>query len=238
MAVHGMNTVVLFDKYDLGQYLRSTDIDDGTDLPEDTTYGSTSRTYKLGLEEGSFSFEGLYDGDADAVDQVFREAMRAAAGKIASVVIGGNTLGNPARLAKTKQGTYTVAGDVGDLVSITGECQADGGLFSGLLAATHTARTSTANGTGIDNAASTARGYVANLHVTDVSGTDPTLDVLVEHSADGSTWATLATFTQVTAAAAEQLLASSGTVNRHLRITWTIGGTDPSFTFAVTFSRR
>lgn len=69
------------------------------------------------------------------------------------------------------------------------------------------------------------------LDVTAASGTSPTLDVAVETSYDGSTWRSVAAFAQKTAAGTERKSFSG--CDRFVRITYTIGGTTPSFTFSV-----
>jgi hypothetical protein len=79
--------------------------------------------------------------------------------------------------------------------------------------------------------------FRAQLNVTAASGTTPTLDVVVEDSFDGTTWNTVATFTQKTAVGV-QALDVSGQFTDQLRVRWTIGGTTPSFTFDVKFYGR
>lgn len=73
------------------------------------------------------------------------------------------------------------------------------------------------------------------LDVTAVSGTTPSLTLSVEWSHDGATWFTadpVDTFTAVTASGKKvKLFQVKGTV---ARVTWTISGTTPSFTFSVT----
>lgn len=72
------------------------------------------------------------------------------------------------------------------------------------------------------------------LDCTAASGTSPTLDVEVQWSHDGTTWASAESadsFGQLTAAATKvEQYAIKGT---HYRVKWTIGGTSPSFTFSV-----
>lgn len=70
------------------------------------------------------------------------------------------------------------------------------------------------------------------LNVTAVAGTAPTLDVVIEDTLDGANWNTIATFAQKTAVGREVINVSTPFTNR-LRVRWTIGGTMPSFTFAV-----
>ena len=64
-----------------------------------------------------------------------------------------------------------------------------------------------------------------------VTGTSPTADVIVEHSHDGSTWATLGSFTQLTAAGTETK--TFGPVRRYIRGKATLGGTSPVFTLVL-----
>lgn len=69
------------------------------------------------------------------------------------------------------------------------------------------------------------------LNVTAASGTSPTLTVTVEHSADGSTWTTLGSFTAATAVGTQRKVFSG--LDQYVRGSWTTGGTTPSFTFSV-----
>lgn len=74
---------------------------------------------------------------------------------------------------------------------------------------------------------------IVQLNVTAASGTTPTLDVLVEHSIDKINWYTLGTFAEKVAAGTELLTLANAA--KFIRTSWTIGGTDPSFTFQVDF---
>lgn len=73
------------------------------------------------------------------------------------------------------------------------------------------------------------------LDVTAVSGTSPSLTLSVEWSPDATNWFTadpVDTFTAVTATGKKvKVFQVKGTT---ARVTWTISGTTPSFTFSVT----
>jgi hypothetical protein len=75
------------------------------------------------------------------------------------------------------------------------------------------------------------------LHVLAVSGTNPTLDVVIQSDdAEGfASGTTRGTFTQKTAVGSQFLTPVAGPVtDTHWRCTWTIGGTNtPSFTIAL-----
>lgn len=93
------------------------------------------------------------------------------------------------------------------------------------------ARTATANGTAFDS--SNMDEITAACVVTAASGTNPTLDVILQTSADGTNYYTVDSFTQKTAitAAETKVFGPLGSLSRWR---WTIGGTDtPTFTFAV-----
>lgn len=95
----------------------------------------------------------------------------------------------------------------------------------------------TANGGNVDTFGFNSAAFI--LEVGAVTGTSPTLDVKIQESADGSTgWADVsgATLTQVTASNNSQILRVEGlgtNRKRYLRGVATIGGTTPSFTFAL-----
>ena len=101
------------------------------------------------------------------------------------------------------------------------------------------ARTATGDGTGID-----LRDYDGDLMLILDSaaagaGTNPTLDVSVEHSDEASnnfTQIGTTAFTRVTTTASRQkLVISKDEAKRYVRVKYTIGGTNsPSFTFSVT----
>lgn len=119
---------------------------------------------------------------------------------------------------------------------------AGSGLSKTLVASA--ARTATGTGTQVCGFGRYEK-FTMQLAVTAASGTTPTLDVTVQHSIDGgTTWFTLATFTQKTAAGSElktesEVEAATAEVYGDcIRAIWTIGGTTPSFTFSVKISAQ
>lgn len=91
------------------------------------------------------------------------------------------------------------------------------------------ARTATANGTAFDT--SDVDEITATLAVTAASGTNPTLDVILQTTADGTNFYTAGSFTQATGTTTEAKVFSG--LGSSSRWRWTIGGTTPSFTFSV-----
>ena len=92
------------------------------------------------------------------------------------------------------------------------------------------ARTASGNGSVVEETAH-RRTLALILAITAVSGTNPTLDVTVQTSRDGSTWYTAGPFTQATATGTQRKVFA---LDRYVRLAWTIGGTDtPTFTFSA-----
>lgn len=93
------------------------------------------------------------------------------------------------------------------------------------------ARTATGN-SGIITGYGAARTLRVQLNVTAASGTTPSLTVLVEDTLDGTTFNTIGSFTAKTAVAREVITITTP-FSDQVRVSWTISGTTPSFTFAV-----
>lgn len=101
------------------------------------------------------------------------------------------------------------------------------------------ARTASGNGSAVSGMSKYTK-FAFELVVSAAAGTTPTLDVKVQHSIDGgTTWFDLVTFAQKTAAGSELKMeadvegATAEVYGDDFRVTYTIGGTTPSFTFYV-----
>jgi hypothetical protein len=126
------------------------------------------------------------------------------------------------------------------MASISGRSASSPVVRGNLLHPGSASRTSSSVGTGRELGAVTAtqRAYAA-LHVLSVSGTSPTLDVIVQSDDNGSftTPTSRVTFSQANATANRQQFSSvAGAItDTHWRVSYTIGGSNtPTFAFAVT----
>jgi hypothetical protein len=94
------------------------------------------------------------------------------------------------------------------------------------------ARTATATGTAFDT--DNLDSITGVLTVGTVTGTNPTLDVVLETTGDGTNYYTVAAFVQKTATATADAKVF-GPLGALSRWKWTIGGTaTPTFTFGIT----
>ena len=207
-----------------------------------TSLADDAYVFIPGLKSSDLSVTSMVDSDTTAGGYWDSVTTLQTAGATFPVTVApaGFTVSGPVWLANayevTAAPTSAVSGGVD--MPLTYACTSTAGFGQSLT--THAAVTTTTTGTAVDGTAASSNGGIAHLHVTAVSGTTPTCDVTIEHSVNGSTsWATLATFTQVTTAVASQrvTVAAGTTVRRYLRAVVTIAGTNPSYTLAVAFAR-
>lgn len=235
---HGKGTVVLSKEFDLSPFLNSVGVTNGVEIPETTTFGSNDRSYIAGHLEGTVSFEGLFDGTADAIDSVLTNALGNTSYSAMTVSNDGGAVGRRAVLLEAVSTSYEISSPLTDVVAISGGANANEGLDYGVWLGALSAITSTSTGTSVDNGASSTNGGVAHLHITANTRSSTTV-AKVQHSSDNSTWADLVTFTTIgTGAVTSQRVAVTGTVNRYLRALVTPASGTGSITFSIAFSRR
>jgi len=232
--IHGKDTKVFMDSTDLSSYLSSADPSRTVDVGETTTFGSSNKTFVAGEKDASVSFSGFFDPTADNIIQ----GLVGTNDKVALIGFDGVDATDDCMFGKGVTTNYGISSPVGDVVAVTFDLQASG-FFSGSVLENATV-TATGNGTARDNASSTSNGGGAFIIATSVSGTStPTLTAKITHSADNSTYADLVSFTALTSAGAEvKEVASGTTVNRYLKVVYTVSGTNPSFNVIVGFGRN
>jgi hypothetical protein len=238
--IHGKSAQVLHGAYNLSSFLNDASASADVEVAETTAFGSSAKTYIVGLKDGTVSASGMFDGAANATDDVLSASI--GSDTLAPVTIGydGTTLGNRVTILKAKTTSYEVSTPVGDVVAVSYSAQADGGLDQGVSLAALGSVSATTTGSSHDNSASTANGGVAQLHVT-ANSRSADATIKVQHSADNSTFADLATFTVVatTVTTSERVIVASGTtVNRYLRAVNTLASGTGSITYQVSFARR
>ena len=240
--VHGKSACVIVDAYDLSAYFNDVSWSQEVSADETTGFGSSDKTYIVGLGDGKISASGLFDGTATVgSDARMDAALGASTDSLLLTGPSGNSLGARVKIAAGVATNYEVSEKVTDVVETKAEFQADGGIDSGIIlaAARSVATATTTNETSQDNAASTANGGVAHLHVT-ANATSSTTIVKVQHSSNNSTWVDLVTFTTVatTVLTSERVAVAAGTtVNRYIRATSTTAGTG-AVVYTVAFARR
>lgn len=238
--IHGKSTIVLCNEFNLSTYFNEASTSRSVETAETTTFGKSAKTYITGLQDGTMSLNGLFEGSANAIDQELTDVLGVNSGMVITFAPSGTIAVGDRILSLTgKLTSYEISAPVGDVVSATSEFQADEGVGAGVSLHALSAETATGTSASVDNSASTTAGGFATLHVTANTMNNNTV-FKVQHSADNSTWADLATFSTVatTVKTAERVTVSSTTtVNRYIRASWTASGTG-SVTFHINFARR
>ena len=233
--VHGKNTKVFYNGYDLSSYLNAISIARTAEQADTTTFGASYKTFVAGFTDGTVSLGGYYDGDAGAIDALLAASLGSdTPGVLTFSTQTADAVGDVAYQASAKTTSYEVTSSLTEAVSISAEVQCSGQVDRAIVLHAHEAETSTAADASVNNGAASTNA-IAHLHVTAASA-DDTLDVIIEDSPDDSNWTTLGTFAQVSAIGSERLTITD-TVAQYVRASWTIAGSDPSFAFVVTLGR-
>ena len=234
--VHGKDSVVFVDNTDFSSYFANVDSATSADVAESTTFGATgdAKTYIAGMKDGTVGLAGFFDVTADATLQPLAKN-----GTDFDFFVGLNGY-NQCIFGVGNITNYGVSSPVGDIVATSLDVQSDNGLFNGKVYFQGSDTSTGDMGTPFDNTSSTSNGFGAIVVCTAVSGTSPTHDIKVQHSADNVTYTDLITFTQITGASSEvKTVASGTTINRYVRVLNTIGGSStPTFTGFVAIARN
>jgi hypothetical protein len=232
--VHGKGTGVLFDEFDLSSFFNQANASRVIQAVNTTTFGNDDKVYIAGVESGSVSIQGLWDGSAAAADEVLDGAI----GSESIITIapqGLATVGNKVIMLKGEDVSYQIRSTASDAVRIVAGGTADGGVrTAGVLLQPLEAETTTFNGTSVDNGGDSDFGGVGHIHVTVFSGTNAT--VKIQDSANDTDWADLITFASITGLVSERLTVA-GTVDQYLRFAITTDNFT-SMTIACSFARN
>ena len=245
--IHGKNTAVYIDEFDLTSYFTDSSVTINNDVAETTAYGDTNKTYLLGIRSGTLSLSGMWSADTDGSDEELQALLGNATTPILTIREGAAAIGSRAIIAQANETSYAITNPVADIATISADFECTPNQVSNLTFALAggvqlTAGASIAHGSlgnlsSVDNAASSANGGAGTLHVpTNTVGGNTTIKI--QHSANDSTWADLISFTMVgSSAKTSEIKAVSGTVNRYLRATASTAGSSGSITFMVAFAR-
>jgi hypothetical protein len=239
--VHGKNTVVLFGGSNLSAYFNDSSTSESVEVGETTTYGAegSSKSYIAGHNDGTISLSGLFDGSANAVDEVMTATLGTDTPVATLVASEGVAIGKRVKIASVEQTSHEITSPVADVVSLSAELQATGGIRSAVSLHALGAESSSTASASVDNSASSGNGGTAQIHAP-ANTRDGNTTVKVQHSADDSVWADLVTFTVIAggSTASERATVAAGTtVNRYLRANSTLAGSTGTITYTVAFAR-
>lgn len=223
--------------YDISGDLNEMELAYSAAMLDDTTFGDDTESNKAGLKKVTVMQKGFWQSDGtDAVDDIIWDNF-AVADKPLTLCPTDGTAGEPAYSVKAVLGTYTIGGKVGDLLPFT--VNANGNLLVKGTVIENGVIDATEAGTGIQlGEVAEGQKLYAIMHVTAVSGTNPTLDVIIESDDNAlfSSATTRVTFTQMDAIGSQWATPVSGAIadDDYWRASFTVGGTDdPEFTVVI-----
>jgi hypothetical protein len=238
---HGKNVNVFLDEYDFSTYFNDVSASTTVDTAEASAFGTSAKEYVVGHRDGTVSLSGMFESTVSVgTDQYFATALGSATKVKLIVAPEGHSNGAGAILLQADDTSYEVSSAIADIVQASAEFQSTDAVEHGKILSSGATVSATGNGTGVDNGASTANGGAGFLSVP-VNTRNGTIAVKIQHSADNSTFADLVTFTTVTSTqkTSQRVEVASGTtVNRYLRVNYTVAGSTGSATPVVAFTRR
>ena len=232
------NCKVYLDGYDLTGHSNKVELKYSAESLENTVFGATTKTRQAGLKNVELNLEGFWESGAGKIDTL-AGANIGVVGKIITLGPTGGAQGEPFYSFKNMLGEYSAGAAVGELLpfSYNGSGSDSHGLIKGNVLE-NAAKTATAAGTGRQlGAVAEGQHLYAVMHVLAVSGTNPTLDMIIQSdNVSGFTSPTTKiTFDQAVAVGSQWGIRVAGPLtDDYYRASWTIGGTDtPSFTVFV-----
>ena len=235
---------LLIDGYDLLGV--STTLNDNLEalIQETTTFGTTWATQApTGVKRAEISQEGYYDDASGSINDAL--SGQEGVSRLLSYGLEGNTIGKQfVGYSGAMQVNYTKIATRGEIHRANASYQGDGDVEKGLILHPHLLKDGDGNteSAGVEAAAQTTAGGVAYLQVSELD-LDGLANVIIKirESADGIAWNDLTSFTAVTAAPAKERKAITGTVKKHLAVSWAFAGLtteNPSVKFMVGFKRK
>ena len=226
---HGKKALTLLNGYNISSYLKDFKFNGSRDSAKTSCFRQNSESYLSGMNDGTFTAGGLFDGAASEADEILSAAFNNVADNNLVHIPGGNAIGKSGRAMDCIKTAYDISVTVDDAASISAAGQSNVGVERVTVLHNLVAEAIDAEGAYRDLGAAGANGGAAYIQATAVGDT---LDVVVEHSADHLAWNTLCTFAQLTALGSERV-AFAGAVNRYVRVVTDVGALASTFLVAI-----
>ena len=236
--IHAKAADIFVDEFDYSGFSNAVDIAVDNNLAEVTAFADTDQTFLEGKAGFSITVNGFYsrtDYDAEMWADL------TAAARQVGIYPPGVSDGD-----KGYEGQSIVTGqprvaDKGAAVTLNVGWKGDTPLVRTIVLDVNTALIATGTGTAYQyGAVGASQTMMGVLRVLSASGTLPTLNVLIQ-SDDNEAFTsptTRLTFTQATGVTYEVKTAAGAVTDTWWRVSYTVGGTTPSFSVVVSFGIR
>lgn len=232
---------IYLDGFDISGDLNQHSLNESAAAVTNTTYGTGYESALPGRKGVDLSMAGYWQAGAtpDLIDHILADRI-AVENSVLTVCGQTGAAGESAKFFRAMVGSYAPGGQVGAMLAFSASAKANQGpVVRGTVLATGS-KTSTANGSAYQvGAAGATQSLYAALHVLSVSGTNPTLNVVIasDNNSGFTSGLTRMTFSQKTAIGTQWLTPVAGPqTDDYWRAEWTIGGSNtPTFNFVVVF---
>lgn len=223
--------------FDLSGQMNALGLDYSAEMLDATTFGADTRINAGGTKAIVAAHEGLWDSSTSAAPDPVIFSRVGTQNVPVTICPTTGADGEVAYIFRAIHSEYSPAASRGELLafSVTMEGSDGAPLVRATVLQPAGAETTTGTGTGRElGAVSSSQSLYGALHVISASSGD-TLDVIVESDEDNNfnTATTRLTFSEQSAVGSEWQSVAGAIADTFYRVSFTIGGTDPSFSFVV-----
>ena len=190
IGIHGSQARLYINDLDMSLYVEQVDQEITRATAEHTPLAAQTTNRAVGVNSVTLNLTGsAYVADSNAAHHW--EQAQASDNALYAFVPGGDVVGRVVYCAHSMQGDMSITAPSSDIVRIP-----FGHLGTGQLDRARILRAMAVGGTSpgvhVDGTALSSGGGAAYVFCSDMTGTDPTLTVTIQHSADEATWVPLA----------------------------------------------
>lgn len=232
-----INTKVYLAGFDLSGKLNACALTYSAEMQDATTFGNDTRINKGGLKTVRAEHQGYWDSDGtDEPDDILFSRIGTQNVPM-TVVPQTGAVGEIAFTFRSIASEYTPGAAIGEMYAFGVSAEGSDGapLVRGYVLKAAGSVTATGTGTAVEiGAATSGQTIYCALHVISASASD-TLDVVVQSDVDANFGSpvTVATFAQQSAIGSDWQTAAGPNTDTFYRVSYTLGGTDPDFSFIV-----
>lgn len=223
-------------QYDIAGHANRCVLDYAAEMQDDTPLNVTARKRMGGLKTIALQCEGMYEAGVGMPDELIPANLGVADVPVSLCPIAGAAVGSRAFTFRANLAEYQLGGLIGEMARFSAGAEASQGPLVRGEVLHNTTQTASGNGSARQLGAVTSQQRLyAALHILAVSGTLPTLNVKIQ-SDNGAGFGTPAdqiTFTQANAVGSQWGSVVGAITDDYWRVNFTIGGTNPSFTFVI-----
>lgn len=236
--IHGNGSRLYVNGRELSQWIRSISGPREIEANESTTMRTRDRTFVPGLRNATLSADGLWDssGEAGGFDE-YLHTIQGTRDLPITWSLGEESFESIAYGLLGQLTSYELSTPHDDLAEFSLEAQGSGPRERLLvLHPLDDEDTDPGESAVTSVTAATTKGAVIYVQAT-AGVAAAAMPIAVKHSADQTTWVDLATSTLPAALPGATRIVVTGTVQRHVKLTWT-PGSSPSVLFMVGFGRK